>query len=229
MHAQASDPLLSDPRSARNAAASWDLFRVVGGGALIAASVAIALWTPGGFQGLEASLVRCAGVVLLFVGVKNWASRRSAKHEAVPRDPDRVSRAGMIAIVAVIALSIALFAEPQRIFAWLSGGGRLASLFDYDPGFRSQRLPWLFAAWTVQAVMLGVLAARGRWNPQLRWASLILAATIALLCIWYRASGPVMAAPGADQTVKVYMELIAALLLIDVAVRLHARALTSSH
>jgi hypothetical protein len=73
--------------------------------------------------------------------------------------------------------------------------------------------------------MLSTLAIRGRWNAQLRWANLVLTATLALLFFGYRASGPVMADPGADRSVKAYMDLIAAFLLIDVAVRLHARAL----
>ncbi len=227
MHARAADPLLPDQRSARNAAIAWDLFRVIGGVVLIAASIAIATWSPGGLQGLEASLVRGAGAVILFFGARSWMSRTWAKDPTAPRDPDRVQRGAMIAIIAVIAISIALFAEPQRIFAWLSGGIRLASVFDYDPAFRSSRLPWLFAAWSLQAGMLAVLAARRRWNTRLRWASVILAATIALLLVWFRTTGAVMASPDADRTVKLYMELIAALLLVDVAVRLHARALTT--
>jgi hypothetical protein len=211
-----------DPADTR----SFILSVIVGFAVLIAMSVPTALLTPAKLADRGLILVVWIGLVTLFFGIRSWARHRWPNQHAwnPRRDPDRVNRLAMVLLIAVIGITIALFAEPQQIFAWLTGGKQLAASLSYDPAFRSLRLPWLFAVWIVQAVMLAALAVRGRWNPMLRRVSMAANVAFVVLFAWYRADGPVMADPVPNQTVKAFMAMIALLLLIDLGVRLYQGA-----
>jgi hypothetical protein len=196
---------------------------LIGSAVLVALSVPDALLAPGKSRDLGSILVWWFGVVALFFTVKGWLLRRwpRARRWSPDRnDPDRVSRVGMIALIVLIGVGIAAYSEPQRLFAWLAGW-HLPSSLDYDPGFRSLRLPWLFAVWIGQAVMLAVLAFRGRWNAPLRRAEMVLAVAVVALLTWFCADGPVMAEHVSDQFAKAFMLMIALILLIEISVKIY--------
>jgi hypothetical protein len=199
---------------------------IIGFIVLVVMSVPTALLTPEKVRDYGTILMWWTGLVTAFYAVKSWHRRRwPKKYRWNPnRDPDRVTRVGLVAIILGIGISIALFAEPQRMFAWLTGGWRLASSFDYDPMFRAGRLPWLFGVWIGHALVLAIVAVRGRWNPLLRRIQLLLTAAIVVLFAWYRADGPVMAESVPNATVKAFMAMIALLLLVDIALRLYRQA-----
>ncbi len=199
---------------------------IVGFAVLVAMSVPRVLLTPEKVVDYGKILMVWTGLVTLFFGIRSWQRRRwPKKHAWNPhRDPDGVSRVGMVLLIVVIAITIALFAEPQRIFAWLTGGRQLHSSLSYDPAFRATRLPWLFGVWIAQAVLLAVLAVRGRWNPMLRRWNMWMSVALVALFTWYRADGPVMTEPVPNQTVKAFMAMIGLLLLIDLGLRLYQGA-----
>ena len=197
---------------------------IIGAAVLVALSLPNALLAPGKSRDLGSILVWWFGAVALIFMVKGWVRRRwprARRWNPDKHDPDRVSRVGMVALIVLIGVGIAAYAEPQRIFAWVTGGIRLPSSLDWDPGFRSLRLPWLFAVWIGQAVMLAVLAVRGRWNAPLRRAEMVLAVAVVAMLTWYCADGPVMVDHASDQVAKAFMLMIALILLIDIGVKIH--------
>jgi len=199
---------------------------IVGGAIVFAASAPAALLSPAKSRGSEASLLWWIGVVVLFFAFRSWRRWRSPEkfRWRLKRDPDQVSRLGMIALIVLIGVSIDVFADPQRTFGTLTGNPQLGSWLHYDAGFRAMRLPWVFAIWIGQAAMLAVLAIRGRWTPRLRQAEIVFSAIQFVLIGWLRAAGPVMVDPTADRTAKAFMAMVGLFLLIDVAVKIYRRA-----
>lgn len=199
---------------------------IVGFAVLVAFTVPSALLTPEKAIDHGEILVTWIGLVTLYFGIKSAVQRKWPKVQRWnPRkDPDRVNRLAMATLILVTAITIALMAEPQRIFAWLTGGRQFASTLDYDPDFRAYRLPWLFAVYIAQAVMVGILAVRGRWNPMLRRFGAACSIGFVAVFAWFRADGPVMADPATDATIKAFMAMIALLLLIDLGVRSYSHA-----
>jgi len=214
---------LIDPSDTRNVVMTV----VVGGALLLAATIPTALLAPAKLHAPETYLVWWIGAVVLFYACKAWARRRWPKQRGwTPgaRDPDRVSRIGIVAIILSIGLSIAIFGAPEQSFAWLTKGRHLTGSLAYDPQFRALRLPWLFGIWAGQAVMLAMIAWRGRWTPALRRVDMVLTASIVVLFLWWRADGPVMVEPVANVTAKAYMAMIATFLVIELAVRIYRQA-----
>ena len=210
-----------DPSDTRN----FILTVVIGCAMIVAASVPTALLSPAKPNAVGTFLLWWVGVSTLAFGIKSWARRKwPERHRWTPNDPDRANRVGLIAIIVGIGISIALYAEPQRIFAWLTGGHPLPGTLVYDPGFRALGLPWLFAVWIGQALMLAAVAFRGRWSPQLRSVEIALNLTIVALLAWFRADGPVMALAVPNAVAKAFMAMIALFLLIDTGVKLYRRA-----
>lgn len=199
---------------------------IVGGAIVFAASAPAALLSTTKTRSPEASLVWWIGVVVLFFAFRSWRRWRSPEkfRWRLKRDPDQVSRFGMIALILLIGVSIDIFADPQRTFGSLTGNPRLGAWLQYDSGFRALRLPWLLAVWIGQAAMLAVLAIRGRWTPWLRQVEIALTGLLFVLLAWFRAAGPVMADTSADQTAKAFMATIALFLLIDLGVKIYRRA-----
>jgi hypothetical protein len=211
-----------DPSDTR----SFFITVIVGFLVLVAMSVPTALLTPDKVRDHGVALMLWTGLVTVVFGLRSWSRRRWPDKSVwnPRRDPDRVNRVGMALLIVVIGITITLFAEPQRMFAWLTGGKQLASSLGYDPAFRALRLPWLFVVWIGQAILLAILVVRGRWNPFLRHVNMVLSGAFVVLFIWYRADGPVMAEAMPNQTVKAYMAMIGLLLLIDLGVRLYQEA-----
>lgn len=211
-----------DPSDTRN----FVLSVIIGGAILFALSVPAALLSPGRSRGPEAPLLAWTGLVVAFFALRSWSRRRrptERRWSPSRNDRDRVSAPGLFAIVAAIGICIALFAQPQRTFASITGNGHLGDWLRYDPGFRARRLPWLLAVWAAQAVMLGVVALGGRWSSPLRQLEIGLSIALVALLAWFR-TGPVMAEPAADQTTRAFLAMFALLVLIDVGVKLYNRA-----
>lgn len=199
---------------------------VIGFAVLVAFTIPTALLNSEKLPQQGGILVTWIGLVTMFYGAKSWAfrNRPNQRRWNPHRDPDRVNRIAMAALLPVIAITIALFANPDGIFAWLTGGKQLAGSLIYDPGFRASRLPWMFGVWIAQAAMITVLIVRGRWNPLLRRVSMGLSAAFVVLFTWYRADGPIMMDSASNETVKAFMAMIGVLLLIDLAIRIYGDA-----
>jgi hypothetical protein len=216
-------PALIDPSETRN----FLMTVIVGCAVLVALSVPAAILTPAKHRDVGASLLWWTGVAAAWFVWRGWLRRRNPSQDAwMPgqHDPDRVNRGAMLALLLMAVLGIAAFGMPHVTLGWLTGGGPLAPSLQFDAGFRVGRLPWLFAVWMWQAVMLAVLVVRGRWNVVLRRMELFLAIAMAVLLAWYASDGPVMLQPAANQTVKAFLVMITLLLGIDIAVKLYRGA-----
>ena len=210
-----------DPSDTRN----FLLTVIVGGAVLVAASVPAALLTPAKARGVDSLLLWWIGAAVVFFGLKSWMLRRwPDRYVWKPKpDPDQVSRLGMIGLILLIGVAMEIYADPQRTFAMLTGNPQLGAWLQYDAGFRSQRMPWLFVVWVAQAAMLAVLAIRGRWTPLLRQVDLAIAGATIVLIAWFR-SGPIMSEPTADQTARAFLAMIALFLLIGLGLKVYRGA-----
>jgi hypothetical protein len=217
-----SSPLI-DPSETRN----FLMTVIVGSAVLVALSVPAAILTPEKNRDVGASLLWWIGIAAVIFVWRGWVRRRNpAKYAWTPgkHDPDRVSRGGMIALLVMAVLGIVSFGMPRLAFGWLFGHGPIPTSLQFDPGFRVTRLPWLFAAWIWQALMLVVLIVRGRWSVTLRRMDLFLSIAVVALLAWYTGDGPVMLLAAPNQTVKAFITMIVLLLAIDIAVKVYRGA-----
>jgi hypothetical protein len=216
-------PAIIDPNETRN----FILTVIIGAAILVTAGVPSMILEPGKTHDLGTPILWWIGAVVVYFGLRGWARRRWPRQRdwaPTRKDPDRVSRVGSVALILMIGLGITVFSEPQRAFALLTGGHRLASSLEFDPGFRFGRLPWLLAAWMWQAVLFLVVAVRGRWNPALRRIELVLSMAVCGLLAWFSTDGPVMTQSVPNATAKAFMVMITLFLLIIIGAKIYQQA-----
>jgi hypothetical protein len=157
------------------------------------------------------------GFLVVIFAARNWARRHWPSLTAWrPRDPDKASRAGSIALMAVIALGLACYGAPTWVAAQFTGGpvpawmARLA----YAPDFQVARLPWLLALWVAQGLLMAWVALDGRWRALTRRIEAGLALAVALALLWFWAAGPMFQVDAVDHTAKVWLAPVALLMLL---------------
>ena len=157
------------------------------------------------------------GFLVVVFAARSWARRHWPSLIAWrPRDPDKASRGGSVALVAVIVLGIVCYGSPTWVAAQFTGGpvpawmARLA----YAPDFQSTRLPWLLAFWVAQAVLMAWVAFDGRWRALTRRIEAGLALAVSLALIWFWAAGPMFQIDAVDHTAKVWLAPVAMLMLL---------------
>lgn len=155
-------------------------------------------------------------LVVVFAG-RSWARRHWPALTAWrPRDPDKASRVGSLALVGIIALGLVCYGAPTWVAAQITGGtvpawmARLA----YAPDFQTTRLPWLFALWIAQALLMAWVAVDGRWRALTRRIEVGLNLGVALALIWFWAAGPMFQAAAVDHTAKTWLAPVAMLMLL---------------
>jgi len=162
------------------------------------------------------------GALVSYFAIRSFIDRRgSAANPWVPRDNDRVSRAGSIAIIAMICIGTVAYGAPGWLFSQFSHGQSLPAYLEYDPAFRSTRLPVLFFLWFCQAVLLAVLLIRGRWHPVLRRLDVCLEIGVGLVLIWFLGAGSVFNELASNKVALSAISTVALLLFIDTGVKLH--------
>ena len=155
-------------------------------------------------------------LVVIFAG-RSWARRHWPALTAWrPRDPEKVSRLGSIALVAVIALGLACYGAPTWVAAQFTGGPVPAWLarLAYAPDFQATRLPWLLALWVAQGLMMAWVAFAGRWRALTRRIEAGLAMAVALALVWFWVGGPMFQAGEVDHTAKIWLAPVALLMLL---------------
>lgn len=170
---------------------------------------------------LGAGMFAWLGILLTYFGVQSFRNRRKHPGPWVPRDADRASRTGSLLLIAVIGVGILCYASPGAVFAWFTHGQTLSAWLNYDPAFRSFRLPWLFVLWGCQAIVLAVVTVRGRTSPTLRRMQLGFQCGVALALIGFVAAGKVFMETEPNQAALSVMSVIALGLLLDAAVKVY--------
>jgi hypothetical protein len=79
----------------------------------------------------------------------------------------------------------------------------------------------LFVLWGCQAVLLAVLAVKGRWNPVLRRVDGGLEIGVALVLIWFLVAGKVFNEVALNRAALSAISVFALLLVIDVCVKFY--------
>jgi hypothetical protein len=194
--------------------------------AIIGALVLLALSplsnAPARSEQLAIAILAWLGALVTYFAILSFKDRhKNAANLWVPRDGDRVSRVGALAIIAIICMGIAAYGAPSWLFTQLSHGRSLPTWLDYDAAFHSSRLPVLFFLWGCQAVLLVVLVIRGRWNPQLRRMDISLEIGVALVLIWFLAAGTVFREAAPNKVALSAITVCALLLFIDAGVKLN--------
>jgi hypothetical protein len=157
------------------------------------------------------------GFLFVVFAARNWAQRHWPSLVAWrPRDPERVSRAASLALVAVIALGIVCYGAPTWVAAQFTGGPVPAWMarVAYAPDFQASRLPWLFGLWAAQALLIGWVAFEGRWRAPTRRVEAALLLGVALALIWFLVGGPMFQTADVDHTAKAWLAPVAILMLL---------------
>jgi hypothetical protein len=161
------------------------------------------------------------GALVTFFGLRSLIQRNNVAQPWAPRDRDRTSRAGSIALVALICVGILAYAAPSWLFAQFTHGATLPASLELDPVFRSSRLPALFALWGCQAVLFAVLTVRGRWNPLLRRVDAGLESGIVAVLVWFVAAGSVFKEATPNKGALSWISAFALIMLVDLGVKLY--------
>jgi hypothetical protein len=162
------------------------------------------------------------GVLVTYFGLQGIVQRRKrAPQSWVPRGRDNVNRLVPISFIVLIFVGIVAYGAPGWLFSQITRGGTLSATLDYDPAFYSSRLPVLFALWLCQAVLLAVLAVRGRWNPWLRRVDVGLGVAVIAVLIWFVAAGDMFKSPALNKAAPNLISTIVLFLLIDLGVKLY--------
>jgi hypothetical protein len=190
-------------------------------GALVLTALSPLSTAPARSGQLAILMLAWLGALVSYFAIRSFIDRRrTAASLWVPREKDRVSRAGLIAIIAMIAIGIFAYGAPGWLFSRFSHGQLLPAWLDYDPVFQSTRLPALFFLWVCQAVLLAVLVIRGRWNPVLRRLDISLEMGVGLVLLWFFGAGNVFKEVASNKVALNAIAALALLLFIDAGVQL---------
>jgi hypothetical protein len=157
------------------------------------------------------------GFLVVVFAARSWARRHWPSVTAWrPRDPNKASRVGSVALVAVIVLGLVCYGSPTWVAAQFTGGpvpGWMARVA-YAPDFQATRLPWLLALWVGQGALIGWVAFEGRWRVLTRSIEAGLALAVSLALIWFLAAGPMFETAATDHTAKTWLAPIAIFMLL---------------
>ncbi|HWF76191.1 MAG TPA: hypothetical protein VN694_03355 [Caulobacteraceae bacterium] len=157
------------------------------------------------------------GFLFVVFAARSWAQRHWPSLTAWrPHDPEKVSRAASLALVAVIVLGIVCYGAPTWVAAQFTGGPVPAwmTTVAYAPDFQANRLPWLFGLWVAQALLILWVALEGRWRAPTRRIEAGLLLGVSLALIWFLAAGPMFQTAAVDHTAKAWLAPVAILMLV---------------
>jgi hypothetical protein len=194
--------------------------------AIIGAAVLVALSPLGNAPPqagqLAVAMLAWLGLLVAYFGFRSLAHRRSgATKPWVPRAHDRANRMGSLALIALIAVGMLAYGAPGWIYSQLTHGQMLSARLDYEPAFHTTRLPVLFALWGCQAILLGVLAVRGRWTALLRRADAWLEIGVTLVLVWFLVAGKVFKDAALNDAALNLISVFVLLMAIDVSVKIY--------
>jgi hypothetical protein len=191
-------------------------------GALVLTALSPLIAAPARSGQLAILMFAWLGMLVSYFAIRSSLERRKTALDLwVPRDNDRVSRIGSMAIIVMIGIGMVAYGAPGWLFSLFSHGGSLPAWLAYDATFQSTRLPVLFLFWLCQAVLLAVLIIRGRWNPLLRRADVGLEISVGLVLIWFLGAGNVFKELAPNKVALSAISAAALLLFIDAGVKLY--------
>lgn len=159
------------------------------------------------------------GVLLLVFAARSWLRRGREDRDAWR--PRQASRAGNLALVALIWVAIVAYGAPGWLFAWLSGGGVLAPVFDYDPAFATYRLPMLLSLWAAQSVLLAWSIRHPLETPVYRRMQLGFSLATLGLLLFFLLAGPVFGDAQMNAGAQWLLRAASAVMALDVALKLY--------
>ncbi len=191
-------------------------------GALVLTALSPLIAAPARSGQLAILMLAWLGALVSYFAIRSFSARRStAANLWVPRDNDRVSRAGSMAIIVMIGIGMVAYGLPGWLFSLFSRGGLLPAWLAYDATFQSTRLPVLFLLWLCQAALLAVLVIRGRWNPLLRRVDVGLEIGVGLVLTWFLGAGNVFNAAAPNKVALGAISASALLLFVDAGIKLY--------
>lgn len=93
----------------------------------------------------------------------------------------------------------------------------------FDSRFLRERAPVIVLLWICELVLLGVVAAQGRWSRGTRRYNAALGSMFALVLIWWIAAGRIFQMPSTDSAAKSCIGLAVALIVLDLGFSLYRR------
>jgi hypothetical protein len=159
------------------------------------------------------------GLLVLAFTAKNLVLRRRpdafAWRPRPLRDRDAANRAGNAAIAAGLAAFLVLYLAPGPVVEALTGGRVAAADLHYTDSFAGPlRMPWLVVLLAVLIALQLYVLARGRWQPAVRWARILVTISAAVQLGWHARYGSVFENPDADRPALWVAATAAAVLLV---------------
>ncbi|WP_158549227.1 hypothetical protein [Lysobacter silvisoli] len=166
------------------------------------------------------------GVLVVGFAMAAWSRRRSPDSAATwtPRAADHLpgGRAAMVLGLIGIVLGIAAMLEPRWILDLFWGGRAAPAAYEaltYTDTFRQRQGPVLLLLVLFNVPMLLIAIARGRWPASLQRMQWVLTPLTCAAMLWTVFDGPMMMTDRSDSVAKFCLAVIAAISLIDVAVK----------
>jgi len=188
----------------------WDVVSALGrwwGGAVIPS-----LWWP--------------GVLVAGYAAATWANhRRPGASDWEPRAGDRIQGGPAMKVLALFGVVLGLTAliEPRWVLDIFWGGHAAPAAYDaltYTDTFRSRQAPWLFVLLALNIPLFIAVIINGRWSPMLRRLETVHAVALCAVMGWIALAGPVFITPNADRTMKFFLVVFTALIVITLAIKI---------
>lgn len=170
----------------------------------------LSFWWPG--------VLVTAAIIGAFTQDTERASEAWTPTKRAALDPDRVNRGTMavtmtlyvFAVLFGIALPSILASLPEPVHGVLAP----------DPGFISQRAPFVVLLWVLQFVVYVMAFRERRWSRLTHRLSLAIEAAWVALLAWFILGGPMMVTPAADSMAKFILVLTVLPYLFDIGLKL---------
>lgn len=169
------------------------------------------------------------GVLVVGFGVASWARRRWPQTSAwKPRAGDRIhgSRAAIAMGLVGILCGLFVLIDPRWILDVFWGGRAAPAAYEaltYTDTFLQRQAPCLLVLILLNIPIFITVLVQGRWSAILRRIEMGLGLVDCAVMAWTVLDGPVFIAPASDRTVKFFLVLIVAFVLVDIGVKLHRR------
>lgn len=169
------------------------------------------------------------GVLVVSFGISSWVRRRWPQTaEWTPRAADRIhgGRAALALAVAGIVCGLLVLLDPHRLLDVLFGGRAAPAAYEaltYTETFRHRQGPWLLGLLLLNIPMFLTVIVQGRWTAVMRRVETVLSLVTCAVLLWTAFDGPVFLTPASDRTLKFFLVLIVAFVLLNLGIQLLRR------
>lgn len=166
------------------------------------------------------------GLLVIGFGSAAWARRRWPRPvNWKPLAPDRIQGGRSAIVLGLVGILCGVFAlfEPRWLLDIFWGGRAAPAAYQaltYSDTFLRLQAPLLLLLILLNIPLLVAVLIKGRWSTTLRRAESALGLITCAAMLWTVLDGPVLVTSVADQTAKLCLVLIVAMVLVHAGMKL---------